>query len=454
MKLGNQHFKDRILDNLARNWNVAQFVSFGPNLSQRYSRIFGHKANHRFKNVEEAVQVILSSSPESSVNIRSFQPENPKSREFIYGIRSAEEVVKNIRRLAGQGLYTIVNETVDVMDGGVSGVAFGDAIEFAPEDTPRCVEKAGTAALPRSMALELLQIVYGFRPQLPREPNLRVEFSIHPLRRGSQHHHTIVWEIEKSTVVPKRPIPIWPNRFSRFIGDKAFGLLIGHLAGLPVPRTTVIPRRTAPFAFGRDTKSAEPWIRTCPVEQVPGKFTTQRGWLDPFRLMNDEDSTGEKIASVLYQSGVSADYSGAALTTASGAVILEGVKSFGNEFMIGQRPPERLPQKVKREVLSAYKRVRNRLGPVRFEWVHDGRLVWIVQLHVGKTAGSGRTIFPGSPKRFMRFETGEGIEKLRELIATIDGSGDGIVLVGRVGVTSHFGDLLRRARIPSRIEEP
>ena len=43
---------------------------------------------------------------------------------------------------------------------------------------------------------------------------------------------------------------------------------------------------------------------------------------------------------------------------------------------------------------------------------------------------------------------------LRELIATINGAGDGIILVGRIGITSHFGDVLRRARIPSRIEEP
>jgi len=29
-----------------------------------------------------------------------------------------------------------------------------------------------------------------------------------------------------------------------------------------------------------------------------------------------------------------------------------------------------------------------------------------------------------------------------------------VVLVGNVGITSHFGDLLRGARIPSRIERP
>jgi hypothetical protein len=35
----------------------------------------------------------------------------------------------------------------------------------------------------------------------------------------------------------------------------------------------------------------------------------------------------------------------------------------------------------------------------------------------------------------------------------LQGTGEGIVLAGRVGITSHLGDLLRRARIPSRIED-
>jgi hypothetical protein len=60
---------------------------------------------------------------------------------------------------------------------------------------------------------------------------------------------------------------------------------------------------------------------------------------------------------------------------------------------------------------------------------------------------------PGDAERWHRFEVGGGISALRGLIATL-GSGDGVVLVGRVGITSHFGDLLRRGRIPSRLEDP
>jgi hypothetical protein len=448
------HFKDAILDSLAGSWNVAQFVSFGPDLRQRYARIHGHAPNRRFKGTEEAVQAILTASLEASVNVRSFQPENPKSREFVYGLREADEVVNHVRRLASHGLYTIVNETVDIKDGGVSGVAFGNVVEFAPDDTPRSVEKPGTAALPRASARKLFRIVYGFEAALPSNPEQRVEFSIHPLRRGFHNDHTIVWEVERAGAPPKRPLPKWPNLFSRFIGDKAYGLLMAHLAGLSVPRTTVIPRRIAPFTFGLDTGSAEPWIRTCPTEQMPGKFTTHRGWLDPYRLMQEEDPNGTAIASILHQAGVAARHSGALVTGPRGEVTVEGVSKFGDEFMIGRRGPERLPLGVRRDVRRTFDVARKRLGPVRFEWVHDGKRVWIVQLHVGATVSAGRTIYPGAAKHYHRFETNRGIDALRQLIGTIDGSGEGIVLVGRIGITSHFGDLLRRARIPSRIEEP
>jgi hypothetical protein len=45
-----------------------------------------------------------------------------------------------------------------------------------------------------------------------------------------------------------------------------------------------------------------------------------------------------------------------------------------------------------------------------------------------------------------------GIEELRELVDQLSGTDEGIVLVGSAGITSHLGDILRRARIPSRIE--
>ncbi len=133
------HRKDEILDALARGANVAQFVSFGPDFAQSHSRVRGFLPDHRFASPEEAVAVLLDRTPERSVNIRSFNPDSPKSREFLYGRTEAAEVLGELSRLASEGLWTIVNETIDVNDGGVSGVAFGDLLEFAPGDTPRCV---------------------------------------------------------------------------------------------------------------------------------------------------------------------------------------------------------------------------------------------------------------------------------------------------------------------------
>src|SRR5260370_10478446 len=85
-----QYFKDARLDQLAKWGNVAQFVSFGPDMEQRFSRIKGLEANHRFSGVTEAVTTLLDRSPERRVNIRSFKPDDPQGHEFVYGIHSAD----------------------------------------------------------------------------------------------------------------------------------------------------------------------------------------------------------------------------------------------------------------------------------------------------------------------------------------------------------------------------
>jgi hypothetical protein len=451
---GRGHYKDAILDALARTANVAEFVSFGPDLRQRYAWIRGHDPNHRFASPRAAIATLLERASEQSVNIRSFDPESPKSREFIYGKTDPDAVDGEVRRLADQGLYTIVNETIDVNDGGVSGVMYGDAVEFAPGDTPRCVEKPGTAGMSRSLGMALFDLVYGVRLALPDRHELRVEFSLHPLRRGYRHDHTIIWETEAPGPAPMPPVVAWPNRFSRWIGDKAFGLLVAHLIGLRVPRTQVIGRRVAPFTFGDDTGLAEPWIRTAPTQQVPGKFTTRRGWLDPFRLMQAEDPGADMIASVLAQQGVDARFSGALVAQADRDPLIEGVAGHGDDFMVGRRGPEALPDRVRLDLLEVYGRATEQIGPVRFEWVHDGDRAWVVQLHKGASVSLGRTIFPGEAAHAHEFDVARGIDALRQLIERVKGTGDGIVLVGHVGVTSHFGDLLRHARIPSRLEDP
>src|SRR5579872_7446768 len=85
-----QHFKDARLDELATFGNVAQFVSFGPDLRQRFSRIRGVESNRPFPSLGSAISALLERSPERRINIRSFKPDDPQGHEFIYGIESVD----------------------------------------------------------------------------------------------------------------------------------------------------------------------------------------------------------------------------------------------------------------------------------------------------------------------------------------------------------------------------
>jgi hypothetical protein len=443
--------KDKSLNTLAESINVAQFVSFSPSkpIGQEYARVLGYAPNYRFRDLRLALETLIARSSEHSVNVRSFKPSDLRSNEFLYGLTRVDQVESAVRRLCDSGMYVIVNETIDVRDGGVSGVVQGETIEFSPDDTPRCVEKPGVASLPRPWGIGILRKMYGpldFRVG----SEFRLEFSVHPKPRGWKATHLLGWELEKIGKTSIKPSLKWPNNFSRLIGDKTFGLLIADQVGLPVPRTTVINRRVAPFSFGKRTGRKEFWIRTAPTEQVPGKFTTHRGWLDPFTLLAKEDPTGERIASVLAQESVTPSYSGALIVGADNSQIIEGRHGAGEEFMQGTAPPEVLPTKIRNDVKRLYMRAARRLGAVRFEWVHDGKQPWIVQLHRGMTTSTDSVIVPGEANQWRSFEVSRGLEELRtELESLIEGQG--LVLKGQVGLTSHIADVIRKAGRPARI---
>jgi hypothetical protein len=444
--------KDRVLDALARDFNVAQFVGFAPDLSIRFSRVRGFEPNARFEGPDSAVRALLRASEEKSVNLRSYTPHQPRSRRFVYGVRSAEEASAALRSLAAEGLFVVVNETVDVHDGGVSGAAAGAVVEFAPDDTPRCVEQPGVATLDRETAVELLKTVYGVDVSLATPKNRRVEFSLHPRRRGVRGEHVLVWESEPfDASTPFDRAPTWPNRFSRFLGDKAFGLLVASVVGLPVPRTTVIARRVRPFSFGIETGSTESWLRTCPNTQEPGRFTTLRGYADPFRLLMEEDPDGDRIASVLSQQAVDAAWSGAALTSKTGGLVVEAVRGSGDAFMLGRTAPEAPPPEVARRVQDLWATAKRAFGPVRFEWADDGGRAWILQLHSGASDSEGDVIVSGDADGFERFDASLGLENLRAFVESLPAR-RGVVLRGDVGLTSHLADVLRKAKVPSRIE--
>ncbi|MGP7795615.1 hypothetical protein [Sphingomonas sp. CLY1604] len=445
--------KDRSLNELAAIGNVAQFVSFAPVVDgpprQTYSRVARYEANHHFGNLRSAAAALLAAAPDGMVNVRSFAPDDPRSREFVYGLSDVEAVAANGERLLAEGLHIILNETVDVADGGVSGVVQAGVIEFAPDDTPRCVEAPGVASLPLDLGLRLLETVYGFAPDVAGIEG-RLEFSVHPRPRGWKGTRTLLWEHEVDGGGGGVPSLIWPNRFSRHIGDKAYGILLGHLIGLPVPETLVIARRVAPFRFGRPTGGTETWIRTCPREQEPGLFTTHKGWLDPFALLAKEDPSEDRIAAVLSQQSVPAVHSGAAVVGRGGTRFIEGVAGEGDDFMMGREPNAELPASVIADVEERARSAERLLGPVRMEWVHDGGSAWVVQLHRGAIESDAVVLVPGERSDWVSFRVSDGLEALRSLLGSLDGD-TGIVLVGQVGVTSHVADLVRKSGSPARV---
>lgn len=448
-----QYFrKDESLDRLADKINVAQFVSFSPESEpkQEYSRVFGCDPNEKFSDPHEAISTLLERSSEKSVNVRSYKPDSPQSHEFIYGIKSVDRAEAEVRRLIASGLHVISNETIDVRDGGVSGVVQGDIIEFSPDDTPRCVEKPGVASIRRDWGMSILTAAYGFTPDLNVPGVARLEFSIHPIRRGWRNTQTIGWELEDVGHTELSPRLRWPNNFSRMIGDKAFGLLIANCIGLPVPRTTVINRRIAPFSFGRRTGIAEHWLRTAPTEQVAGYFTTQFGWSDPFALMQLDDPSGNAVASLLSQEAVESVYSGAAVVDRNGNLVVEGRAGQGEVLMRGQVGGEVLPVKIVADIKRLYGRAKKLLGPVRFEWVHDGRSAWIVQLHIGATESLGAEIVPGEAAVWREFDATAGLEELRQTLKSLE-KGSGLLIRGSIGLTSHLADVLRKSGVPARI---
>lgn len=445
-----EYFKDAQLDQLARIGNVAQFVSFSPDLQQRFSRIMGFPPNHHFCGVSDALTSLLDRSPEHRVNLRSFKPDSPQGQEFIYGIVSEAVAEQEVIRLAESGLFVIANETVDVNDGGVSGVAHGGVIEFAPGATPRVVESGHIVSLGRKVGDRILDKVYGFSPAIPDEPSLRIEFSIHPVRRGFAADHTIVWELQDIPVSGLQSSPSWPNAFSEFVGDKVFGLLLADAIGLNVPRSTVICRNVAPFTFGASTGGGVKWMRTSPKIPEPGLFPTVRGWTDPFEIMRELDGR-ERIASIIVQDEVEARASGALLTGSDSKPIIEGVTGFGDDFMLGRVGPTRLDPAIVNRLEKLHSNLLDYVGSVRAEWVFDGVTVWVLQLQKESAVSVGRTIVPGNVYSEVDFEVSAGISGLRELIELVRDRGIGIRVHGNIGITSHVADILRRHRVPSRI---
>lgn len=438
--------------------NIARYISVAPNMGVRHVSI---NENYEYKDdLRECILNLINYSSLKSINIRSFSIDTMKGNDLVYGKKAEDinEIMDIIHGNCNANKYSIINETIDVKDGGVSGVILGNIIEFAPNDTPKCVEKPNVCVLEKEMGLHILKTVYGLSPKFNFEDKYRVEFSLHPQREGIRKEHIIIWEYEE---FEKQEYDIkmkWPNKFSQFVGDKTFGLIVADYLGFNVPYTTVISRNIAPFSFGKETGLKEKWIRTAPVEKEPGKYYTGDKWIDPFILMQNEELKGNKeinIAAILSQSAVESIYSGGAIVARDKKNdVIEGVVGKGDDFMLGVHKKKPLPDSLLKNLktlLDSIRRFYSILGEVSIEWVFDGTQIWIVQLNQLEAAGGGTTIVLGNPISYDKFFVSDGLEQLRDKINEIKDKNIGIELMGDVGICSHFGDILRQSRVPSFI---
>ena len=438
--------------------NIARYISVAPNMEIRYIYIdIDYKYTGKLK---KSIIDLINFSNSKSVNIRSFSIDVMKGNSLVYGkkVEDIDEIMSIIQKNCQANKYSIINETIDVNDGGVSGVVLGNIIEFAPNDTPKCVEKPQVCLLEKNMGISILKTVYGFAPNLSFEDNYRVEFSLHPQREGICKEHTIIWEYEEFEKYKYDTLIKWPNKFSKFIGDKTFGLLVADYLGFNVPFTTVISRNVAPFSFGKETGFNEKWIRTVPVTKQPGKYYTGNKWIDPFILMQKEELKGDNeinIAAILSQSSVEAIYSGGAIISKDKANdVIEGVIGNGDDFMLGKNKKDNLPTNLLDKLKILMNNIREYysiLGNVSIEWVFDGNEIWVVQLNQLENVGRGSVIVFGNPISYEKFFVIDGLEKLAYKIKEVKEKNMGIELIGDVGICSHFGDLLRQSNIPSFI---
>lgn len=443
--------KDDVLARLAATHNVAQFVSVGAGDPPRLRHVVMRDAPDGLTDLREAIDLLLRRSRDGLVNVRTFDPAGVgRSLKFHRDLSEVEPVLAAVTAAAQAGTFSIVNEVIDVSDGGVSGVALPEVVEFAPDDTPRVVETGDVLSTTPEQAIGLVKAVYGVDIGGLVRDGERVEFSIHPRGSGLRRERITVWEVGEAppTTAVRAPL-VWPNPFSRLIGDKAFGLLVADLIGLPVPETTVIARRIPLFSFGRPTGVDDVWLRTAPPTPRPGLYPTVAAWEDPFVLMTRADPAGTEIASVLSQRAVPARWSGATAPPdeSRAPVQVHGVAGSGDDFMLGTRPAEALPEDVVSDVRALVDRAATVLGPVRMEWAHDGERAWVLQMHLVR--GDRRRASTGTADVWLDFDPTDGLDALRALVLEAAAARAGVRVTRPVGLTSHVGEILREAGVPA-----
>lgn len=455
---------------LAESVNVALFCGFRPVNGQPSfvgsNFLQNSDAFHESIDMESAVKLLFERSHMQAVSVRSHPVDDATNRSFDYWIEDPATAISLVYEYARQNCVVVVNEGIPVETLTCAGVVQDEIIEFAPMDTPRCVELAGVCSLPRKWGENILRYVFGIGLDLESFRQHRVEFSMHKFEAGSRNNRVLIWEVEPAAAIQTQPL-IWPNRFSRFLGDKAFGLLIAEQMGLRIPRTRYFHREFGiEFAFGIPTNSKDHIDRICPTDQIndqgssptlrnqaakPLSFLTQfegekSGQNDPFKGVAYH---GFKYPSVLRQDWIHPHSSGKTATRTNGDPLHEGVSGSGFDYMLGHSPPEALNQVVVRDLDALFWELKSTLGDVEFEWVHDGSKLWVVQLNQSGSLAEFDWIYKGTPDKWINIDGFGSYNEFRKLVKNLN-SGIGVLVEGRFGLTSHKAGLLRSSQIPSK----
>ncbi len=350
----------------------------------------------------------------------------------------------------------IINELIDIYDGGFSGVIFNGLIEFSHNNTPRCVDKGTFCSMPLRTGLDLMTKILDRDSRMTFERNNRIEFSFHPREEGILLHNFVIWDLSKfkSSFPNYESIKtFWPNPISELVGDKVFGLFLANSYKYDVPFSKVTLRDGREFSFGKKTSTLEQWTRSCPANYEPGKLPTKKGQLD-FNSWFDEYSN---LSSVIIQDSVESEFSGCFLIE-SNSYVVEGVKGFGDRLMNGTEAPQPLPEILRNRIEKLAKKLLGNFGPARVEWAADKEKIWILQVNLNqikfKANEYNQFVIYNQIKKisnYIEFKTNRGLSEFRKFLNDLDSKKNGVILVGNIGVTSHFGDLLRRKRINSYI---
>ena len=113
--------KDKVLDKIyLTNNNIAQYISFKPN---REKPNYIHIKNYTPENStnKDIILNLINSSKSKSVNIRSFSPERMKGNKLIFNKKKSDiyDILNIVEQNKQKGFYSIINENIDINDGGV-----------------------------------------------------------------------------------------------------------------------------------------------------------------------------------------------------------------------------------------------------------------------------------------------------------------------------------------------